>query len=448
MRRKSAPSGPRSPTTSVAVAPSGYTALRAAALRSNLSTWSHGAALGSLGTFSKVLQMPRFPPFFLGALLPLLLTLDPCAAIAADHAVRNTQEFTAALRAARPGDRILLAPGEYRGGIDHRGLRGEKNAPILIAAADPEKPPVIRASGSGLHLISPAYVELRHLIIEGASGNGLNIDDGAGAPAQHLLLSHITVRDIGPKGNSDGVKLSGVDDFVIEHCRIETWGASGSGIDMVGCHRGVIQDCVFADARSDVANAMQTKGGSEEILIRRCLFTNYGGRGVNCGGSTGLDYFRPKDAAYEAKNITIEDCIFQQGGAAIAFVGVDGAAVHHNTIYLPQRWAFRILQENTHPRFARCRNVHIERNLIAFNASNVSTAINIGGNTEPETFTFVENVWSCLDRPDAARRIVRLPVEEKAGVFDFTPRFQDVEKGDLTLLDPAPHDAGARKTSP
>src|SRR5262249_8299152 len=153
---------------------------------------------------------------------------------------------------------------------------------------------------------------------------------------------------IGPKGNRDGIKLSGLEDFTVQDCVLERWGDGGSGVDMVGCHRGRIADCTF---RQGGADAVQAKGGTAGIRVEHCRFEDYGERGINIGGSTGLEFFRPPlktfptDGRYEARDIRVEENLFVGGMAPVAFVGVDGAVVRRNTIYRPQRWALRILQE-------------------------------------------------------------------------------------------------------
>ena len=53
------------------------------------------------------------------------------------------------------------------------------------------------------------------------------------------------------------------------------------------------------------------------------------------GGSTGMNYFRPKGARYEAKDIRVEGCVFVGSDAPVAFTGVDGATFRYNTIYRP-----------------------------------------------------------------------------------------------------------------
>lgn len=359
--------------------------------------------------------------------------------------VRNQDEFSRALNAAEAGTTILVEDGAYRGGLSRKGLRGTKEAPIVIAGADAENPPVIEGGPLGLHLSSPEFVELRDLVFARAAGNGVNIDDSGSAdmPAHDVVLRRVVVRDVGPQGNRDGFKLSGLADFRVEDCRVERWGSSGSGIDMVGCRSGVIEGCTFVEA-GEFANGVQTKGGSRDIVIRRCRFENAGGRGVNIGGHTGLAYFRPRPEDFEAKNITVEDCQFL-GRTAVAFVGVDGALVQHNTIYRPRRWAIRILQENTDPQFVPSRNGRFIKNVIVFRSDECREVLNIGPQTSPETFEFQGNVWHCVDRPADSQRLVRLPVKEAGGVYDAAPEFQDEEHGDLRLPHRATDDAGVRR---
>jgi Right handed beta helix region len=347
--------------------------------------------------------------------------------VADDAALRR------AIAAARPGARIELAPGTYRGDLWFHDLHGEPGRPIVLAAANPRRPPVIRGGDTGLHLSDVSHVELDHLAVDGARGNGINIDDGGTfeTPSHHIILRGLVVRDIGPEGNRDGIKLSGVDEFRVEDCTIERWGSDGSAIDMVGCHRGEIVGCRFRHADEIPGNGVQAKGGSSDVAIRRCRFEHAGSRAVNLGGSTGLQFFRPRPQGYEAKGLTVEDCTFLGSAAPIAFVGVDGAEVRHNTIYRPRRWCLRILQETTEPGFAPCRNGRFHDNLIAFRSGEMTVPINIGPATAPETFVLSRNAWYCLDDP--ARSRPELAIAEVEGVYGSDPRFRDAERGDLGL---------------
>lgn len=334
--------------------------------------------------------------------------------------VSDREGLERALDQAQAGTTILLAPGNYAGGLSASHLRGAEGRPIVIAAGIKAQPPVISGGNSGLHLRAPAYVELRNLVVSGATANGINIDDAGNAetPAQHLKLSGLTVRDIGPAGNRDGIKLSGVRHFRVEACRIERWGDAGSGIDMVGCHDGAVFESEFEhDVEVVSANGVQAKGGSSRIAVRRCRFKNAGGRSINLGGSTGADYFRPLDAQAEARELVVEDCLFEGSAAPVAFVGVSGAIVRRNTILRPKRWILRILQENTDPKMQRCRDGRFENNLIAFRSDELRAATNVGANTDAGSFRFVSNEWICIDEPAATQRLIRLPAAESGGVY-------------------------------
>lgn len=290
-----------------------------------------------------------------------------------------------ALANARPGATVYVAPGVYEGGLHLRNLQGAEDAPIVIAGADPENPPVIEG-GSGMHLVNPTHVELRDLVLRGSSANGLNIDDGGdyATPAHHITLRRLRVEDAGPEGNLDGIKLSGVDDFEVLDCTIERWGSRGSAIDMVGCHRGMIEGCTLRHEPGGAATGVQAKGGTSEIVIRRNHFEQAGARAVNIGGSTGLQYFRPEPQGYEAREITVEGNVFVGSQTPVAFVGCDGATVRFNTMYMPGRWALRILQQTREPGFVPARDGVFEDNIIVFRSDAWSEGgVNIGPATAP-----------------------------------------------------------------
>jgi hypothetical protein len=352
-------------------------------------------------------------------------------------AVTDAAALRTAVAAAQPGDRVLLAAGNYGGGFHFAHLRGAPGRPIIIAAADPRNPPVFRDVKTGLHLSNPAHVELHDLVFEQLSDNGLNIDDGGryaddDTGAHHIVLRRLHSRDIGTTGNQDGIKLSGLRDFRVEDCVVERWGTGGgSAIDMVGCHRGVIIGCTIRHREPAPPNCtgVQCKGGTSDVAILRNRFEHAGGRGVNLGGSTGHPFFRPPLAAMpaagttphaEARALRVEGNTFIGGIAAVAFVGVDGAVVRFNTIERPTRWALRILQENRAADFVPSHGGVFSDNLIIFNSATWSSGgVNVGPGTAPETFTFARNTWWCADRPDLSRPT--LPTSETDGTYGRDP---------------------------
>ncbi|HEX5137854.1 MAG TPA: right-handed parallel beta-helix repeat-containing protein [Planctomycetota bacterium] len=344
------------------------------------------------------------------------------------------------IAAAKPGQRVVIAPGEYHGFhlSDVRGLRGQ---PIVVVAQG-------AVFKGGIQLSDVAYLEIEGLAVEGAPGNGLNIDDGGTfeTPSHHVILRDVVVRDCGGRGNEDGIKLSGVDDFRLERCTVERWGRGGSAVDMVGCHRGVIDGCTIRDREeATAASGVQAKGGTRDVVIRRCRFEHAGARAVNVGGSTGLAYFRPKPEGFEAKDVTVEGCTFVGSEAPIAFVGVDGATVRFNTFFRPRKWFLRILQETREEGFVPCRGGVFADNLVVYRSDEVATPVNVGPGTAPETLRFARNWWFCIDDP--ARGPPRLPVAEKDAAGGKDPMLGE----DLRLAEGSParrHGADALPAGP
>jgi hypothetical protein len=385
-------------------------------------------------------SIPKSPEAPYGGTVPLAplasLLLAVAPAVQADEVtVTTSAELWRALAAAEPGARIRVAPGDYEGGRAS-GISGAPGRPIVVAAADPDAPPVFRG---GVQLSDVAHLELVGLVIEGAPANGLNVDDGGtfDTPSHHVVLRELVVRDCGGRANHDGIKLSGVDDFRVVDCNIERWGRRGSAIDMVGCHRGVIEGCTLRDEeREPAASGIQLKGGSRDVTVSRCRFERAGQRAVNLGGSTGLSYFRPRPEGFEAKDVVVEDCTFIGSLAPIAFVGVDGATVRFNTFHRPRRWVARILQETRDPEFVPCRAGAFTDNLVVYRARELRSPVNVGPGTAPETFTFARNYWYCADDPE--RSVPRLPVDEADAAGGADPRFRAAEQGDLELAADSP----------
>lgn len=331
--------------------------------------------------------------------------------------VKNDSELRSALGRLEHGTVLRIAAGNYSGGNHVSGIRK-----LTVEAATPQVgKPLFRGGNTAWQFSQCENLTVRDLQISGQRNNGINVDDG-GILDKLILgvrLEGLSISDIGPQGNCDGIKASGLKQLTITNCQIHGW--SGQGIDFVGCHDSIISNCLLTGKQGFNGSAgIQLKGGSANVTITKCRFINAGERPLNIGGSTGLAYFRPQGVSYEARNISVADCIIEGGRCSAGFVGVDGATFSGNTILYPTKWIFRILQESQGGAFTPCRNVRIENNRITFRRSAVNTEINIGPATKPETFTFSGNTWFAEDRPDHSRP--KLPVQEFSGAYGKDPR--------------------------
>lgn len=333
------------------------------------------------------------------------------------------------------GDSVTVLDGFYSNGTQFLfDLTGTAEAPILIKS-ESLYGAIFDGSAESIHLVRCKHVILDGFLIQHQTGNGMNIDDGGNydVPTHHITIRNCHFRDIDAVGNNDLLKLSGLDDFHIHHCVFEN-GAAGSGVDMVGCHNGIIEDCIFNNTGN---SGIQAKGGTQYIRIQRNEFRDIAQRAINIGGSTGLEFFRPPLTdpivnAFEAANIEVFSNLFIGSWSPIAYVGCINCVVRNNTFYQPQNWAIRILQETTVPGFLPCSDNEFSNNIV-FLANDI-TEVNIGPNTSPATFEFSNNLWF-----NAANNfwLPVLPVNDENQII-ADPMFADAEAEEFALLEQSP----------
>ena len=339
---------------------------------------------------------------------------------AEERRVSTAEEFSAALDAAAEGDEIVLEPGIYAGQLYRENLRH-----VTIRSADRNKPAVIEGGDYGLHLADPVEVTLSDLVFEKQLDNGINIDDAGSyeTPAREIRLIRIAVKDMVNRGNHDAIKMAGVEDFLIDGARIENWGDDGSAIDFVGCRNGLVQNSLLIHSALKVGGSgIRPKGGSKDIVIRanRLELPVATGRAIQAGGSTDAEFFRfaEGDKDYEANRITIEGNVVVGGGAAFSWVNIDGGVVHRNLVQGSAPWVMRILNENPGTSIVVTKNGAFHDNEIAFETGgDFNTAVNVGDDTEAETFRFVRNRWLNIADPTPEGSRPRLPAKETDGVY-------------------------------
>ena len=239
------------------------------------------------------------------------------------------------------------------------------------------------------------------------------------------------------------MKLSGLNDYWVLDSEFQRCGGGGSGsaIDHVGCHHGVIARNVFSDLQG---NGVQCKGGSDDIEVRRNRFTNAGERSVNMGGSTGTEFFRPPLSTtapnFEARNIRVIANTFTGSTSPIAYVGCVDCLALNNTIVNPARWIIRILQETVTGggyTFLPAQNGRFLNNLVYFARGTISTYVNVGPSTDGPSFVFGNNLWYAHDMP-ASSRPTDLPSTETGGVIGMNPSLTNPAGGDFSLQSTSP----------
>ena len=354
-----------------------------------------------------------------------------------------------AVQNALPGDIIHLSSGTYSGEIYIENLEGTLENPIKITGPNSGLGEAIITGGNNcIHFVESKYLIVTKLTCKDVSSNGFNIDDGGNyadsTASTHIIIDEIVIQNIGTGGNQDCLKMSGVNHFIVKNSIFED-SDGGSGVDMVGCHNGVIINNYFHNLGS---NFIQAKGGSENVTIHANGFETINSRAINMGGSTGAEFFRPPliemptGAAYEAKHIRVTSNIFVDVKSGPAYTGCEECLVANNLIYKPTTWAFRILQETDTLEgydFIKSRRGEFVNNIIVFEDS-INNFVNIGPNTLSETFRFANNLWYSSNNPDFdySSIIAELPTIEINSIQQEDPLFVNENEYDFHLLPESP----------
>lgn len=366
------------------------------------------------------------------------LLLVVCAALvgplghraeARDLSVSNDADLVRALRDAKRGDAVVIAPGTYKGDLYIQNMDG-----VTIRSADPANPAVIQGGNRGMQLVGPVDVTLRGLVFTRQLKGGLIIDDGgddkgAGSrPARGVTIENVRVLGTVDKGNHDGIKLAGVRDVVIRNVVVEAWGTEGSGIDFVGVHNALIENAQLKHPGLAVSGSgIRVKGGSKAVIMRanRIELPIGKGRGLQAGGHTSEEFFRfvRGDTGYEANDVVMEGNVVIGGASAVSWVNIDGGIAHRNLIVRPGSWVIRILNENPGNRFVSTQQGVFLGNRVVFNdtATEFNTAVNVGDETRPETFQFARNIWINIANPTPEGSRPKLPAAEVEGVYGGKP---------------------------
>lgn len=131
--------------------------------------------------------------------------------------VSDAQGLARALKSVADGDALKIAPGIYPGGNRVAGI-----SRLTIEAADKENKPIFKGGSEAWHFSRTPGLKLRNLSVQGQTANGINIDDGGemNHPVIGIQLEGIDVANIGPKGNFDGIKCSGIKSLEILNCSV------------------------------------------------------------------------------------------------------------------------------------------------------------------------------------------------------------------------------------
>lgn len=281
-------------------------------------------------------------------LIAALLTAAPAGSALAGSStqgieVAKSAALVQAIRDAKPGDKILIAPGRYKTRLRFTAANsGTEAEPIVITARDGPGTVVIDGSGGSIAVkfSGASHILMRALDVTGANYHGVFFDVGAhhitldgsriyDNHARHPIDSHAEVKGSGPRGRPRHISITNNEIFHTTHPP----GGNFQGIDCNFCSDFLIADNYLHDigqptaepfSHYDRGSCIQMKSVSIGTVIERNRFERchigivYGGEGMESPEHVG--------------GIVRDNVIVDSGEIGIAVVNVRDGKVTGNTV--------------------------------------------------------------------------------------------------------------------
>ena len=210
-----------------------------------------------------------------------------------DVNVSTTDELLDALADAKPGDKIILAPGKYQNDVWKGNwaaffseASGSAELPITICSADPDDPAVLcgvsQENKIGLHIMGE-YWNIENLTVCEAA-KGIVLDKAS--------FSNITGCEVYNTG-TEGIHLrDNTSGCIVENCYIHDCGTVspqyGEGVYIGSaknnteygfeCHYNIVRNCRISNVAADCVDIKEYTFGN---LVEDCVFDGSGIQGQN-----------------------------------------------------------------------------------------------------------------------------------------------------------------------
>ena len=347
------------------------------------------------------------------------------AAGAGEVTVRSIAALKKALYAAKPGDVVKIAPGRYAAPKFKKvfwlgNVHGKPDAPITVCAADPKDRPVFADASECFQMTRCSWFVIDGIITEGAHVNNFQFDF-----CHHFVVRNCTSRNMAGtlnNGNCDGVKMPGSADFLFYKCSIETWGWTGSGIDMVGCARILMAECFFTfpTGTKGGPNATQPKSGTRGFGVYKSRFQDASLRSVQFGGAGSPAHVGKAEKMSGLDQVAMGNVIVA-GQCPLVFACAQDSTFAYNTVVNPTGHFCRILKEGP---YGFMSNNVVRRNLICYDRPILFLTHSRG--TTLKSVSFAENYW--FNSKDPNRSIPKLPIPEKDPAGGSDPKLDKHHK--------------------
>lgn len=208
------------------------------------------------------------------AMLALLLAFFSVASTAGAATIRVPQDqptIRLAIELARPGDRIVIAPGTYDGNIRMTSLNG-----ITLEGNKNNRTVIFGSFADGIRLTDCSDITLRNLTLRNMADNGITTDR-----CQAIRIERCVIEEVGFRG----IQVAHGSGVLLDRNRIENCGQEGI---LLGARHSVARNNRIRNTRTGIAvsaprcvvdgnviiDPVDTGVGTVHPDATSCLFSN------------------------------------------------------------------------------------------------------------------------------------------------------------------------------
>ncbi|MBQ9898487.1 MAG: DUF4434 domain-containing protein [Ruminococcus sp.] len=316
--------------------------------------------------------------------------------------VWTVDELRSAVKNAKPGDVILLAPGEYDCGSQEISLEtdGTASAPVILSAMEPDSPPVLKGAntehGYILHVTGDRWI-ISKLVCTN-SQKGIALDN-----SNRTLISGCEICSTGAEAIAirDGSSYCMVQSCSIHDTGLVSPGYGegvyiGSSKDKTGfdfkCDYNSVVGCTFRNVAAEHVDVKEYTTGTE---ISGCTFYGDGMTGENYAGSfidlKGNNCFVYGNVGYRNGNPKIV-------AAFEVHEQVESWGYHHvfeyNTLYMDQPYGAEDASRRMYVVDGWFSDFSVKGNLVDYGEGLVPADSREFYNSDNVTFTYDDPVYS------------------------------------------------------
>ena len=326
---------------------------------------------------------------YLIAFIVLLLSLQ---SLAKDYTITPDQWPSALQESAKPGDRFLLQPGNYKTNKPIENLSGTPSDPIVITCADPSDLPQLAFGNLVIRNCSNIVFERVRLDASEAITISISGDQPSGKPkSTGVCFRSVPVHGI--------ILASNLHSISIEKCRLMRdtgWRWGNEVIQITGVGKAIVTETQI-ESRG-MHNALIRVSDYAELVISRCKFAGNYQEAIAVTRSPSTR----KPDVFEGSVIpsaSIHTNVFRGGDFAIRTLGDQSIDICRNS-FLNQRKGLLLSVERFTGATVPPTGVVFHENLLLHNSLEIPEVIQSRGALQPnlDASKSIGNIWFCTDR--------------------------------------------------